>query len=239
MNHLRRLLLVLFATLTLTACGEQEEGRFSGTAILSGEHVIQEGETVEGVVLLVDGMLRVEEDARVEGAIYVLARALEVEGEVTGDLSILGGALAIGPRAEISGRLNVGGGTVARSPAATVGEVVETDIENMIPLDLTEPERSLSDRLRDFLLQTSALAILACLLARFIPQPVSRVALAVAEHPLAAGAYGLLVGIVTPALLVIMALLLTRLGTRHFVPATDEVISARELTYASSQGNSG
>lgn len=219
MRRFRCILLALFSLLLLTACGEQEEGRFTATLITTGEHVIHPGETLEGMLLLVEGNLRVEENARVDGSIYMLAGTLQVEGEVTGDLSILGGELVLGPRATVAGRLNVGGGTVERSPTATIGELVESDVETLMGRELAAPERPLGDRVRWFLFETMGLAALAAVLARLIPRPLSRVAQAIAEEPLATGAYGILVGIVVPALLVIMAftLILIPLTTVGFL----------------------
>jgi hypothetical protein len=205
MSRSRTLLLTVLLVVSLSACGEQEAGRFSGTLITQGEHVIQAGEFLEGVILLTGGNLHLDDEAQVRGAIYVLDGSLVVEGDVEGDISILGGRLSLAPGAEIGGTLNIGGGVVEQAPGATVGEVVESDFETILNLDLARAGPTLAEQVRDFLLQAVALSLLAALAARFLPQPLARVGQAMREYPVAASAYGLLVGIVAPALLVVMA----------------------------------
>jgi hypothetical protein len=75
MRRSRILLLVVTLLFSLSACGEQSPGRFSGTLITQGEHVIQAGSSLEGVVLLTGGNLRLDEGATARGAIYPGRRA--------------------------------------------------------------------------------------------------------------------------------------------------------------------
>jgi hypothetical protein len=136
---------------------------------------------------------------------YILDGALQVEGEVDGDISILGGRVSLGPLAGVAGTLNIGGGMVEQAPGATVREVVESDVETILNLDLARTGPTLVEQARDFLLQAVFLSLLAALAARFLPRPLARVGQAMRDYPVAASAYGLLVGIVAPALLVVMA----------------------------------
>lgn len=198
-------LLLLALLLLLPACAEEEPGRLGGTLIVEGEHTIAPGERLSGALLLTQGSLLIEEEGVLDGPLYMLAGELEVQGQIAGDLNQLGGDVMVGPDATVEGDLNHGGGELSLAPEATVtGAVVEGTGGIALP-GLEEVERSPLEEALRFLLEPLLLALLAALLARFLPGPVSRVADAAVQQPLVAGAFGLLVLIVIPALLVMIA----------------------------------
>ena len=193
-------LMVALALLALVAAGCSDTGLVSVTLITDGAHSVAAGQTWPGAVAVMGGALRVGEGARVGGAVYALAGEVAVDGVIDGPLTVLGGRVSLGPQARVNGRLTVGGGTLRQAPGATV--LRQTD-----PPALVAPVRAASglDWLARSLVSALALALLAALAVQVAPRPVARVTDTLVRYPVVAGALGVLVGIVAPALLVLMA----------------------------------
>jgi hypothetical protein len=198
-----RALFVLFLPLLLTACGTN--GFYSTAVVTEGIHEIPRGETVDGLLLVLDGRVHVQEGATVAGAIYLLDGVLTLDGSAAGDVAQFGGELIVGDGASIAGDLRQAGGEFSLDPGAIVQGRLLRGSDLNLELRPEQAEESLATRLGWTLIQTLALALLAAWLARIAPRPLGRVADAVSEHPLVSLALGILVGIVAPSLLVVMA----------------------------------
>ena len=195
--------LMLLATLTLSACAGHNI--YSGTVVLDGAHGFDEGDIIDGELVVFGGKVMLARGSRVTGSVYMLGGALEVDGEVSGDVLCFDGDLTLGPDATVGGNLTVGGDTFARSPQATINGQVNAGAGMREALSPVWPEQRLGERLRGFALQTVVLAALAFAAVKFRPKPVARIGEAIARHPVVSGAMGLLVGVVSLSLLVLMA----------------------------------
>jgi hypothetical protein len=197
-----RTLFILLAGLILAGC--QPNGRYTGTVILEGVHRVDDQERLPGVVLLVDGSLVIGEGGQVEGPVYMLGGRLDANGLLLSDLSILGGQAVLGPQAVIGGDLNLGGGTLERSPQAVIAGQFSQGENLQIPARPTVFE-ALRNQWLSILGQAGLFALLTYLLVRYLPRPVTRLSRAVSRHALVSTALGLLVGVVSLSLLVLMA----------------------------------
>jgi hypothetical protein len=157
------------------------------------------------MLLVVDGQLHLQAETQVTGTIYLLDGILLLDGAVDGDIFLVGGALTVGEEAMVAGDLTQAGGTLVLAPGALVEGHVQRGSDVELTLRPEWSEQSTSQQLLWSLAQALGLAILAAVIVRLAPQPVHRVADAVVEHPVAAAALGILVGIVAPSLLVMMA----------------------------------
>lgn len=199
MRTIGKLALLLCAVLILTACGT--DGRYGVTLITENAHSVAAGETLHGDVLITGGQFVVQPGARVTGTLHILGGVADVNGTVDGDVTILSGALRLGPTARIGGDLSIGGGALERARAATVAG----QVSRSMGLPSAPPRPSLGEQLGWWLFRTIALAALAVLAVQFLPQPTARVAAALVQHPIVAGAMGVLAGVVGISLLVLMA----------------------------------
>ena len=197
-----RLLLLFFVTLALSAC---DGGAVSGTLVWEGEHVYGASDIVQGQLVLLSGEAIIQEGAQVTGSIYILGGAAEIGGDIGGDVAIIAGDLALRPTAVIGGDLSMGGGEVERAPTATVrGDVLgREDVD--VNLETLFPQQTARQRLLRLLPEALLIAALAYLVTRFLGRPLAHIRRASTRHPFVSGAMGLLVGIVGPALLVLMA----------------------------------
>jgi cytoskeletal protein CcmA (bactofilin family) len=207
MKSFLKLVLSTALLLTLSACQVQgrQGGIFSGTLVTEGEHIFQAGDQVQGILVILDGRVAVEPGARVEGAVFMLDGALEMDGVVEQDLSAIGGRVSVGPQALIGGDLRVSDVDLDLSPGARVqGQALTGASSGLAPQDMF-PSRTLRQQLIWVIPQSLALALLATLLARYLPGPLARVRRAAVGHPVVSAAMGLLAGVVGLVLVVVMA----------------------------------
>jgi hypothetical protein len=203
---MKRLFILFFAflaVLALAGCGE--EGIYSGTLVTEGHHTIAAGEVLRGELLVTGGQATLEQGGRLTGSLYMLGGVVELGGAVVGDVSLIGGELRLGPHAQVGGDLDVGGGTLDRAPGATIGGRVRADGGVKVPSVPFSPGSDFLPPVIRSLLGGLIVGALAYLLLRFVPQPVTRVADAIVEHPVVTGAMGLLAGIVGLCLVVLIA----------------------------------
>jgi hypothetical protein len=191
----------LLALLLLSGC---ESGLYSGSLIFSGEHLFETGAHLPGDVYMRAGNARFEAGSRIDGTVTMLGGSMTFNGEIGGDLLLLDGTVMLGPEAVVGGDLRQGGGTLEAAESAVVGGQVITGSTLQLPLDTLEQERGWDDWLR-LLSAALLLAGLGALLVRSRPEPVLNVGAAAIDHALVAGALGLLILLVLPALLVMMA----------------------------------
>jgi hypothetical protein len=200
--------IILYVTAVLAAlllAGCQQEGLYTGSLIIEGAHHIQNGEKLAGAVLLLDGSLVLEEGAQVDGPVFMLGGSLESDGFIQGDVSVLGGDFTLGPTAVVGGSLNLGGGNVTRSPHAEIrGEVITGD-GLQIPNQPASLIQDFQQQWQIILFQALGFAILSYLVVRYLPRPAARLSRAATRHYLVSAAMGLLVGMVSLVLVILMA----------------------------------
>jgi hypothetical protein len=194
-------LLMLLLALGLAGC----EGAYSGILIVDGTHTYRAGELLIGEMALVSGNVVIQKGARLTGSVYMMGGSLQVDGEIGGDLSLIGGEASLGPDARVEGGVNHAGGRLNRSARSEVVGPVREAADLALDAESLFPQRSLGNRLVWILPQSLMVAVLSLVPARYFPRSLRRVGRAFVEHPLVAGAVGLLSGIVIPALLVLMA----------------------------------
>jgi hypothetical protein len=195
------LILIFLGAFGLSAC----EDTYRGTLILNGSHQFREEDSLVGEMIIVRGAVSMDQGTELPGSIYMLGGELQMNGEIHRDLSLIGGQASLGPQAIVGGNLNVAGGSVEISPDARVIGALRESTELSLDAETLFPRRDPHNRLIWLLPQTLGIAILGYVITRFFPRQVARVGKAASEHPLIAGAVGLLCGLVLPALLVLMA----------------------------------
>lgn len=182
--------------------------------IFGGSFTLKSGETRKEDLAVFGGSVSIEKDARVEGAVLVVGGSFTSAGEVTRDVVVIGGAVRLEADAHIHGSLVTYGSTTSRDPSAQVdGDTINNpggDLSKVIPntpgLNTQEDSGGSHPIWKAFtiLAQSVMLALLALLLAMFIPAQMRRVADTIIAQPVA----GFLTGLaVTLAFVVVIAAL--------------------------------
>jgi hypothetical protein len=210
-----RLLTALLATLVLLvaggcgATGETEPaGRYSLTVVTQGDHVVADGQSTVGPLVVAGGTLTLEPGAEHQGQVLLLGGDLLLHGRVSGGVTVLGGRADVGPDAVVSGEVRHVDGSVVIDPDAQVTGGVTREVT---PAAAPAAGSSPVPRLAVAALTALGAAVLAWALARLAPRPLGRVTVAAADHPVVSAAMGTLVLLTAPALLASMALTLVLL----------------------------
>jgi cytoskeletal protein CcmA (bactofilin family) len=192
-------LLALLLVALLTGC-EGDVVRF--TVVTGGVLELAQGETQDGTVVVLDGLVSVPAGASVTGPVIVLGGTLAVGGVIDGDVTALAGRVALGEGARVAGDLRIAGDLDRHPEARVAGEVT---LGAAVPAELADAIRGDPAGWLATLVRIVALGLGAGLLARFSPRAARNVAHAAGRHPLVAGSLGLLSMVVLIVLVVVMA----------------------------------
>jgi hypothetical protein len=209
------LVMVLMLALPLPAFAQ---GTQDGRVIFGGNFTLKIGETMDGDLAVFGGSVVLEEASRLEGSLIVMGGNAVVAGHVTGDVATLGGNVDLLDPATVEGDIFSLGGNVDVSQLADVeGNLIEEDGFDL-PLaprigPITRPSApnlrfdfSPVASILWFGFRTLLLAALAVLIVMFWPEAAERTADAVITNPLATGGLGLLTLLVSPLVLVMLAI---------------------------------
>jgi cytoskeletal protein CcmA (bactofilin family) len=225
-------LIALLALLLLPTTVAFAKGPEDGKVIFGGSYTLKSGDTLAGDLVVLGGAASVESEAVVEGSLVVMGGSVEVNGKVNGDVLIIGGSVSLGSSSVIGGNITTVGGGLSRDPGAEVkgtitnstGPVVNFGTQTgdgnfvspFVPQALQRTVFNPGDINLDFnplwdfltaLGQAILLALLAALVAVFLPNATLRVGQAAVTQPLTAGGLGCLTIIVAPFAIVLLALL--------------------------------
>lgn len=194
----------------------------TGPVIFGGSYTVKSGDTVDGDVVVFGGTVLIEEGATVNGAVVVFGGALTINGEVNGDVVLVGGAAALGETAVVDGSLSLVGATLNRADGAQVnGEVTYSDhgdiLENPsavpgIPDIPGLPQKPFFHNDNPLWIglgifgRSLAMALLALLVGLFLEDPTRRIGESIAAQPGIASGLGFLTIILSPVVLVILAI---------------------------------
>jgi hypothetical protein len=186
MSHRRTTFLASLAFVMVALLAACDDDVVRGTLVQRGTFTVAEGERLEGLLVLLDGVAVVDGD--VDGTVVVLGGRLELEGRIAGDLTALSGAVRLGERAIIAGDLGVAG-ALERAPGAvvrgsdTVGAAVPAALGQAIRSDTTW---------WTLLGRSLAFVLAAIVAARAWPAGLGRVAEAATRHVAVSAALGTL-----------------------------------------------
>ncbi|MEJ5241602.1 MAG: polymer-forming cytoskeletal protein [Anaerolineales bacterium] len=160
---------------------------------------IQNGETVNGDLILFDSRLFVEEGGILNGDLLAFDSQIELKGKVSGDVITFGGRLVLDERAQIDGDL-ITRNTVRRESATEFSET--SSPFSLLPL--WRQMRSPVFSGLTILLESLLLAVLAFVAALFLERQLEETAQALTTQPLIAGGLGMLTFLVVPLLALVL-----------------------------------
>ncbi len=203
----------------------QAKGLLDGQVIFGNSYTVKSGETLNGDLVVFGGSATVEDGGKVIGAVILMGGSVTINGEVTKDVVVIGGAANLGKTAHVYGNFVTMGAPIQREEGARVdGDLIEnaTPPVNIDPAtsnpttpSIPAPVQSNSDwftnplwNLISLFGQSFALAMLALLIALFLPSQTRRVGEAIAAQPVVTGGLGLLTVMVFPLALIAMIITL-------------------------------
>jgi len=199
-----------------------------GRVIFGDNYTLESGDSLTGDLVVFGGNVTIEEDATVEGDTVVIGGNVSLNGTVEGSIVIIGGATHMGETSMVQGDLVTVGGSLSRDPGAEIQGEVVTNIpapDIQIP-DVPSPPRvpnvpdvpnppSVPNFNFDFnpigdffrmIFTAISVSLLAMLASLFLQPQIERASQAIFGQPVIAGSIGLLTGVMTPVVLVILTI---------------------------------
>lgn len=215
--------IILIATLVVLVIPSTALAKdlFDDRVVVGGTFTLESGEFLDGSLIIFGGSAAVEEDSIIEGDVVVLGGIVSVDGLVEGNLVGVGGVVNLKENAIVDGDLTTVAGTLNREPGAQVNGQVITGIDvtalSVIPSTIDIPnftpfETSFNPfvfsfwRILWFIFRTLLWGALAALITMFLPNQTTRASNAIVDEPVMSGGVGLLAIIVTPIVLVLLAI---------------------------------
>jgi hypothetical protein len=186
--------------------------------IFGSNYTLKSGMTLNQDLVVFGGSVLIEKDATVNGAIVIFGGSLTQDGLVNKDVVVMGGAVSLASNAHIKGNLVTFGATLSRDEGARVdGDVLNnqaTGITPSVPGIPSVPTVPVVNGQSDnpvwnalgILGQSLMLALLAVLIAMFLPRQMRKVADGVVAQPLMSFGMGLLALIAFIVIIVALAL---------------------------------
>lgn len=185
--------------------------------IIGSNYTLKSGDTLNQDLVVFGGSVSIEKDSKVNGAVVLFGGSLILDGEVTKDVVVMGGAAKLGANAHVHGNLVSFGVAMSREVGAKVdGDVITNPTRPAVPASpgvpvvpgVTTPSANENPFVQGFIIlgQSIILALLATLIAMFLPNHMRRVADAVVTQPLVAFGMGLLTLIMFIVAIVALAL---------------------------------
>jgi hypothetical protein len=199
-------------------------GLLDGRVIFGDDFTLESGDTLTGDLVVFGGNVAIEEEATVQGDLVVIGGNVTLDGTVTGSAVSIGGSTTMSETAVVKADLVTVGGSIARDPGAQVeGEVItnipapdiripDVQVPN-VPVPPSPPNPpdvnwTFNPIASFFRMFGSAIAVslLAMLASLFLQPQIERVSQAVVGQPVIAGSVGLLTGVMSPLIFVILAI---------------------------------
>lgn len=229
MNKKLVYLVLLVVVLALAFPGTaMAKSLFDDRVVAGGTFTLESGDVQNGSLIIFGGTAAVEKDAEVEGDVVVLGGIVTIDGIVDGNVVGVGGVVNLDENAYVDGDLTTVAATLNREPGSKVRGQVVTGIDvpafSLVPGAIDIPaipeipgipdfQSSFGNpfafsvwRIFWFIFRTLLWGALAALIAMLLPKPTTRASQAITNEPVLAGGVGLLTIIVTPIILVILAI---------------------------------
>lgn len=210
-----------------------------GTVVWGEDYTVEEGEVLEGDLVVFNGNVTVETGGRVEGSIVVWSGNAEIDGTITGDLVVSSGNIHLGEAALIEGQVvcswncdldqeegaEVEGGIVEGTPlqGIRVRRWGNFPIPSTPIISIPGPGLIVSKSLQVVRVVVSVLlaGAIAGLVALMWPDQVTRVSQTIARAPIPSLGIGLLtvIGVATIIILLVLTVCVPVVGLLALVGA--------------------
>jgi hypothetical protein len=205
-------LLTSFAIPNLVYAKELQDDKI----VAGGTFILASGDTLDGNLLIFGGSATLEKDSQVNGDVALMGGTLNIDGRVTGNVVGLGGVVNLGQQALVEGDLTMLAATLNRDEGSRVNGQIVNGLQTPFHFEFPGVTVPSVQPLRVnvlpiwnvmwFFFRTFLWAALAVLVAMFLPAATRRTAEAIVKQPVLVGGVGLITTIVTPLLLIGIAI---------------------------------
>jgi len=214
----------LFSALMLPAqMVRADDGTLDGRIVLGHSFRLENGQTLNGDLVVIGGAAAVDSGAEIIGDLVVIGGSLSMNGQVSGSAIVVGGSTTLGGSSSVGRDMVALGGAFSRADGAAIAGDIITNLDivsgnlpraTVGPIPDFPPRSNLNfdfgplGRLASVLFQAIGLGLIAMLFTAFLHPQLDRVAQAARLQPFAAGSFGLLTLFLAPLAIIIMAVTL-------------------------------
>jgi len=189
--------------------------------VIGNSYTLQSGDVLNDDLFIVGGNANLMSGSTINGTVFLVGGSLDAAGTVNGDIVIFGGTLHLADTSVLHGDLITAGTYVNRDPAAQIfGQTYQGgDTPNIIlpgGLNLPNFTNNFSNgiissfnpmmRVGGFFVRLFLWALVAMVVAMFIPTHLTRASQTALTQPFISGGLGCLTLLIVPMILILLAI---------------------------------
>lgn len=219
-KYLKYMILLATLIVLIVPSTAYAKGVYDDRVVAGGTFTLESGETLDGSLIVFGGSAIAEEETIIKGDVVVLGGIAGLDGLVEGNVVGIGGVINLNENALVQGDLTTFAGALNRDLGASVEGQVVTGIDtpalgwtnsfnfpSFTPFEQNFNPFAFSFwRILWFIFRTLLWGALAALVTMFLQNPTSRTSKAIINEPVVSGGVGLLAIILTPIVLVLLAI---------------------------------
>ena len=181
--------------------------------VLGNSYTLETGETLNDDLVIMGGTVRLMEGSTINGNVVLLGGSLDAAGLVNGDVLVLGGTVNLASTFVLTGNLFTAGASVNQDPGAQIkGEIQSGENFPLLVLPggmrFSNPIGNFNPiiKIGGFFLRLFLWALVAMVIAMFVPNHLERTSETAVSQPLISGGLGLLTMILAPIALFLLVI---------------------------------
>jgi hypothetical protein len=181
--------------------------------VIGNSYTLGSGKALNDDLLIVGGSVNLMNGSTVNGSVILIGGSLNAAGTIDGDLAVFGGTVNLTSTFVLNGDLITAGAALNRDPAAKINGQIYTggNTPNLIlPGGVYLPNLASNFnpflRVSSFFISIFLWALVAMVVAMFIPVHLTRTSQTALTQPIISGGLGCLTVIVVPIVLVLLAI---------------------------------
>jgi hypothetical protein len=181
--------------------------------VIGNSYTLNSGEVLTDDLLIIGGSVNLMSGSTVNGNVILFGGSLNAAGTVNGEIAVFGGTLNLSSTFILNGDLITAGASVNRDPAAQINGQIHTG-ENapyiFLPGGIRLPDLTSNFnpllRVGGFFVRLFLWALVAMVVAMFIPTHMTRTSQTALTQPLISGGLGCLTIVIVPMILILLAI---------------------------------
>jgi hypothetical protein len=204
---------ILLAVLVLGLLPITAYAASPGDIVIGNSYTLDSGKTLNDDLLIIGGSANLMSGSTVNGNVFLIGGSLNAAGTVNGDIIVLGGTANLTSTLILNGDLFSAGASVNRDPAAQITGQIHTGVNTpylILPGGMRLPNLTSNYNplihVAGFLVRLFLWALVAMVVAMFIPTHLTRASQTALAQPIISGGLGCLTFIIVPIVLILLAI---------------------------------
>ena len=202
---LAALLLAVFPVTALAASPKD--------VVIGNSYTLGAGQTLNTDLFVLGGSVNLMEGSTINGNVLLIGGSAQAAGSINGNLTVLGGSVTLTDTFKLTGNLTYAGTVLNQAPGAKITGTINTTTNapyfifpsgTRIPMFGTYTNPFF--KVGGYFLGVIVWALLAMLVAMFLPSHLTRTSETALSQPLLSGGLGVLTIIIAPIVIVLLAI---------------------------------